>query len=75
MTSWVNSALAYVSKGDYCSRKLRERLNESFRQALGPDAVHPDWTVEQLVLSEIASLGCQPQYDLALLTLDWPPAR
>jgi hypothetical protein len=73
MTAWVNAALAYVPPGDKCQGRLRNYLNVSLREELGPE--RSSRTVEQVVrdqLLELQKIGCEPRYDPALLTLDWP---
>jgi hypothetical protein len=73
--SWVRAALEYVPRGDACQNDFRMVLNMSLRNALGPRAEHPDWTVAQLVQHKLDILGCRPTFDRALLDLTWPPDR
>jgi hypothetical protein len=75
MDAWVAHALSLVPKGDYSQSRLRNYLNMSLRNALGPDPEHPEWTVKQVVMADVAKVGGQSKYDPALLALDWPLDR
>jgi hypothetical protein len=72
MDAWIDRALGYVPSGDHEQRKFRALLNMSFRNALGSEPEHPNWSVTQVVQEAIEQLAHKPRFDSALLTMSWP---
>ena len=70
--TWIHDALKLVPKGDICQSTFRSALNATFRNALGPKPENPGGSVADAVKVAIRSIGCEPRFDPALLTLDWP---
>jgi hypothetical protein len=75
MNRWVASALDLVPKGRGSQNEFRMILVITLRNALGPSAAHPEWSVADIVHDAAKSAGGQPVYDPRLLSLAWPDSH
>jgi hypothetical protein len=78
MRAWVKSITDQIEGGPPGSsqRRFKFFVNADLRNALGPKAVHPEWTVAQVLDAAAAQVGVPgfvPQYrDPSVRLLDWP---
>jgi hypothetical protein len=72
MNAWVSEALTLIPKGDLNQNLLRDFVSAKFKNALGPQPEHPEWTPAQIVQAEAARLGGNLSWDDRLRSLSWP---
>jgi hypothetical protein len=80
MRAWVKSITDKIEGGPPGSNQRRFKLfaNVDLRNALGPKAVHPEWTVAQVLDGAAARVGPGfiAQYrDPSVRQLDWPERK